>query len=46
MLCREVLFQYKETETSTEFPIFAISDANDDTHIGKLIPVPPGKTDR
>ena len=41
-----LLFQYKDTGSSSEFPIFAIAAANDDTHTGKLIPAPPGKTDR
>jgi uncharacterized protein len=41
-----LLFQYKDTGSSSEFPIFAIAAANDDTHIGKLIPAPSGKTDR
>lgn len=40
-----LLFQYKDTGSSSEFPIFAVAAANDDTHIGKLIPAPPGKTD-
>lgn len=41
-----LLFQYKDTGSSSEFPVFAISAANDDTHIGKLIPAPPGKNDQ
>lgn len=41
-----LLFQYKDTCSSSEFPVFAISAANDDTHIGELIPAPPRKTDQ
>ena len=40
-----LLFQYKDTGSSSEFPIFAIASANDDTHTGKLVPASPGKTD-
>jgi hypothetical protein len=38
-------FVYKDTGSSSEFPIFAISAANDDTHAGRLIAAPPGKAE-
>jgi uncharacterized protein len=38
-------FFYKDTGTSSEFPVFAISAAKDDTHAGRLIAAPPGKAE-
>jgi len=35
-----LMFLYKDTGSSSEFTIFAITAANDDTHTGKLIPAP------
>lgn len=38
-------FVYKDTGPSSEFPVFAISAAIDDTHTGRLIAAPPGKAE-
>jgi TPR repeat protein len=38
-------FVYKDTGSSSEFPVFAISAAKDDTHAGRLIAAPPGKAE-
>jgi hypothetical protein len=38
-------FVYKDTDKSSEFPIFAITAAKDDIHAGRLIPAPPVKAD-
>lgn len=38
-------FVYKDTGSSSEFPIFAISAANDDVHAGQLIAAPPSKAE-
>lgn len=36
-------FMNKDTGSSDEFPVFAISAANDDSHVGKLIPAPQNR---
>jgi uncharacterized protein len=38
-------FLYKDTGSSSEFPVFAISAAIDDTHTGRLIAAPPTKAE-
>jgi hypothetical protein len=38
-------FVYKDTGSSSEFPIFAISAANEDVHAGQLIAAPPSKAE-
>jgi TPR repeat protein len=38
-------FVYKDTGSSSNFPVFAISAANDDTHAGRLVPAPPTKAE-
>ena len=38
-------FIYKDTDSSSEFPVFAVSAAIDDTHAGRLIPTSPAKSD-
>jgi len=38
-------FVYKDTGSSSEFPVFAISAAKDDTHVGQLIAAPPSKAE-
>jgi len=38
-------FVYKDTGSSSEFPVFAISAAKDDTHTGRLIAAPPAKSE-
>jgi TPR repeat protein len=36
-------FVYKDTGNSSDFPVFAISAAIDNTHAGQLVPAPPNK---
>jgi len=38
-------FVYKDTGSSSDFPVFAISAANDETHAGRLIAAPPSKAE-
>lgn len=36
-------FQYRDTVSSRNFPVFSITVGSDDMHVGKLIPAPRGK---